>query len=150
VLANLRRNAAEQDWQTPNRILDRLAEIDLQSNAVPILRSEILVAQGEQEQGEKLPTAALEKSPKDAGLRLALISLAERREDPERSERLLGDAKAALGDSVQMRLAEAGLLVNHKGAAAKEQLRELAAAKNSFSKDEQLALYSGLAGLTLG
>ena len=149
VLMNLRRNPSEQNWNTPNQLLDRLEAIDPEAPTVPVLRAEILVSQGQEHAAEELLTAARDKSPNALEFWMGLVALAERRGDAERAGELLNEAHGAIGDTVPIRLAQARHQANSQGAEAKDSLRELAKAADAFSADEQIALYSGLAGLTL-
>lgn len=147
VISNVTLNPSRQDWQTASRLLAQLAEIDSESPAVPVLRADILVAQGDAEKAEELLIAARDRSPKTIDFWLALVALAERRDDADRAERLIEEARVAAGDSVPLRLAQARQLAIRRGADAKESLRELARTADSFSNDEQINFSAGLADL---
>jgi tetratricopeptide (TPR) repeat protein len=149
ILVNLRRDPSDRDWNTPRRLLDRLEEIDRESTAVPVLRTEILLGLGEDQKAEDLLIAARDSSPKTLEFWLGLMALAERRGDATRAEQFLDEAQAAVGDSAQIRLARARHLVYRQRSEAKDSLRELAKATEGLTKDEQTALYAGLAGWTL-
>jgi tetratricopeptide (TPR) repeat protein len=149
ILANLRRTPKEQDWDIPNQLLERIAEIDSASPVVPLLRAEILVNQGKSDEAEALLKAARDNSPKTYDFWLALAMLADRRDEPERVQEILHDARATLGDSVPLRITQARIAVGRQGAEAKEALRRLASAGDGFSNADRVALFGGLAGLTL-
>jgi predicted Zn-dependent protease len=149
ILMNLRLKPSEQIWDHASQLLDRLAEIDPEAPAVPILRAEILVARGEDEEARELLTAARDESPKTLEFWLELAALAERDDDATRAAELLDEAKAAIGDSVTIRLTQARQLVNRRGMDAREAIRELAKGIEAFTENERIALASGLAGIAL-
>lgn len=147
VLANLRSNSSMRDWDRPAKILDRLSKIDPKSTSVPILRAEILLAKGADQTAEKVLTTARDQSPETLDYWLALMAFAERKDDPDKVQALLAEAEKSLGDSVPLRLAHARHLVYRRKAEAKAQVRELSENISGFTKDEQVELYFGLAGL---
>ena len=149
VLVNLRRNPSERNWDSADKLLDRLAELDPDAPAIPILRAEILLAKGAEDKAEELLTAARDKSPKTLDFWLGLAELAQRRGDATRAAELLDEAREAVGDSVQIRLVQARQLVNRLGNKAKDGLRKLVKTGDALSHDDQTALYASLAELTL-
>lgn len=163
IMVNLRRNASERDWEKPALLLKEIKQVDAEKVkdgnlrgeilsaqvSVPILGAEILLAQDEESEAEDLLKTARDRSPKTVEFWLGLAALADRRENWEQAGKILDDAQAALGDSVEIRLARARHLVNRNADDVKELLHELAKADASFTSDDQTKLFSGLAALTL-
>jgi tetratricopeptide (TPR) repeat protein len=163
TLLNLSRNESQRDWAFPSALVDRLEENDPKSVSVPLLRAEMLVAQGKPDEAEQLMLAARDKSPDAIDLWLGLVSLAELQGDDEKADRILAEARAATGDTVAMRLAQARRLVDRLRAysgddvkAEREkvlrELRRLTEDVSSLSEAESgniADLYGGVASAAL-
>ncbi len=150
IYANFRRDPSERDWGTATHILDRLEQLDPNSATVVILRAEILVARDQKSQAEESLLAARDRSPESLELWLGLVALAERGEDDgQRAWERLNEAQAAVGDAVLIRLARARHLAGRRGVEAKEAIRELAVPGDSWTADERVELFAGLATVSL-
>jgi tetratricopeptide (TPR) repeat protein len=149
ILVNLRRTQKEQNWDNPEQLLKRLAEIDPEAPVIPVLRAEIKLAQGKNKEAEELLEEARDNSPKTFDFWLGLAIVADRRDDTARAAEILEEARAVVGDTVPLRLARARIAARQRGDEAKHALREFARGGDDLAKDDQIALYAGLAVLTL-
>ena len=149
ILRNLRRTPSERDWQGVAESLDQAARATPDSVHVPILRAEVLVAQGQLEAAEESLVAAHDAQPEAVELWVALAALAQRAQDWERAAELLDETEKRLGDSAELRLARATYLVRHLGEDASAPLIRLATNTEDFPDDEQQRLYRRLASLSL-
>jgi len=148
ILRNLRLNSAQRDWSQAEILLDELAKAEPDSVQIPLLRSEILVAQNRVPDAEELLRKARDKTPQKVELWTQLVSLAQRAEDWKQVESLLDEAGQKLqqpGDQVDLRLARARYLVRRYGTDAKRQLRELAEVPaDGYSDADRVKLWNGV------
>jgi len=148
VLKNLRLNPAQRDWSQAEILLGEVAKSEPGSTQIPLLQSEILVAQNRVPDAEELLRKARDKAPDKVELWTQLASLAQRAGDWKQVESLLDEAEQKLkqpGDKVDLRLARARYLVRRYGAEAKKQLRELAEVPaESFSDADRVKLWNGV------
>jgi tetratricopeptide (TPR) repeat protein len=149
IISNQRLDESKRNWSRANQILDALEKSSPDQSQVAILRAEILFAQGDRQQAEAALRASLDRSPETLDYWLGLSVLAERRGDLAEAQRLLDGAEARLGDSVEVRLARARLLHNRSGSDAREAIRKLAQPSDSYSSDDKIRLYTGMANVTL-
>ena len=87
---------------------------------------------------------AQSKAPRQPDVWKALIELAEGQQDSAKTERLLGESRKALGDTVEQRLFEAQYLVQRGGPKVVEHLQKLADNVQRFSTAQRMQLWSGL------
>jgi len=144
ILKNLRLAPAEQDWEKVQKVLNEAEKTSPDSVQIPILRSEILVAQKRLPEAETLLRAARDKDPKKVEIWNALVFLLQRQRDWEGTEKLLDEMEKTLGDSVDLRLARAQYFVRRFGADAKDRVRKLAEHAEKFSDSQRLQLWNGL------
>ena len=144
LLQALRQDPASRNWKVVEDSLDASEKALPDSPDVTILRAEMLVAQDHADAAEKLVREARDKNPKQVKLWTTLASLAERKADWEKTEKILNEAEQSLGDCVPLRLARSRYLVRRYGKEAIERLQPLAENTKSFSDGERLQLLSGL------
>lgn len=144
---NLKRDPAQRDWKEALTMLKEVAQEDPESVDVPILRAEILLAQGQADEAQKLFDGARQRNPKNVELWTRAISAAQRKEDWQRVEALLGEARKKLGDLAALRIARAHYLVTRYEKQGAAQLAELAQNTDAFPEDDLRRLLLVLAGL---
>lgn len=150
ILVNLQRNTSERNWAVPQALLKEAETLLPDSDQVPILRAEIMVAQGQVAEAQTHLEMARDKQPDSESLWLSLAALAERNDNWDRSLEILNEAQETLGDRVRIRLTRARhILLRGDRDQAVAQIKELARPSPSFSESDQLMLDSGLAGLLL-
>ncbi len=151
LLRNMSLPEQQRNWAEVESRLDRLSAEDSASVPVVLLRAELLMAQSRAADAEQLLANAREKNPDDAALWAAQIELAERQQ-PERAQQLLAEAKERLGDRVSPGVLEARHLVTRIefDGAASEELACLAADAGQFDEGERVVLYRGLLTATTG
>lgn len=149
VTAQRGREDSARSWQLAGIALDGLEKIAPGAPEVPILRSEVLLGSGDRQKAEELLQRAFARSPKSVEYRLGLSVFAERRGDFDEAQRLLDEAKKDLGDSVELRLAQARHLQVRRDPEIQEKLRKLTEGADAFSEDERLKLYTGVAAVSM-
>ncbi len=149
LTSHLRGPQAERDLRSIEDELDRLAQADQDSPALPILRAELLVAQDKNDAARQLLADARVQSPGQLEFWLAGIALAERDQDWNEVELLLRGAEQASGDCVPLRLARGRYLTRRFGADGRADLRRLADPPAGCSDAECADLAEGLALLAI-
>lgn len=144
---NRQQPSERQDWTQVERILEQIGQALPDSLDVPLLKAEVLAAQGRIAEAESLLTTARDANPKEAQLWAGLISLAQRRGDSQRVEQLLAEAEAQSGDSPELRISKAFYLVQRHGLEAVGQLAQLAENVESFDEAARVRLWDALLGL---
>jgi cellulose synthase operon protein C len=142
---NLQLNPSQRDWSQLDLLMREVEKND--SLQLTLLRSDILVAKNRLSDAEALLRKALENNPDNAALWVQLISLAQRKEDWVDVERLLNEARRKLqspADKVELMIAQAKYLVQHRATDAARQIQELAELPDGYSDNEQLRLWGGL------
>ena len=123
-----------------------VAEKALPNSAeIPILRTEILVAQSRLAEADAVLQKAHNKAPKDIELYRTLIALAERQQDWTKAERFLDEFEKTVSDSVDQRLTEAGYIAGQGDPKSIDRLQNLAEHADRFSLGEPAQLWNGLA-----
>jgi tetratricopeptide (TPR) repeat protein len=145
VYKNYRLPPAERDWATVEKALGTAEKSLPDSAEIVILRAEVLAGQNRLADADAVLQKARNKAPKDLELCRTQIALAERQQDWKKAEQLLGEFKKLAGDTVDVRLTEAGLLVLRNEAKAVDRLEKLAENTDRFSKIERTRLWHGLA-----
>ncbi len=92
---------------------------------------------------------ARDKYPKETAPWKGLVILALRDKDWEKVERLLTEARKALGDTVELRLLESQYVLLRGSRDAAQRLQKLAENAEQFPDRECLQLWSGLLGAAL-
>ena len=133
--------AKPDDWNTLEDDLREL--IKQQPNAIePVtILADARAGRGEAGKGMETLREACRKRPSDSRLWIALANLAWREEGALRAAEILNEARAVSGDSVEWKLARAGVLT-----AGLEPLTldKLAGATSPLSETERLRLWQGL------
>ena len=144
-----RQKAGQRNWKPVEKLLDAAEKSLPDSPDVPVLRANMLVAQGRAADAEKLLLKTRDKYPKQFTAWRALVVLAIRDKDWEKAEGLLAESEKALGDTVELRLPRIAVLRAARRRDAVPRLRKLAENADRFSEQERLQLWSGLLGAAL-
>jgi len=138
-----------RDWRQVERVLEQVAQALPDSPDVPLLRAEVLAAQGRTEDAKTMLRAAAEAKPQETKFWAGLVALAQREEDWETAEQLLAEAKQKAGDSPELRVAEAFYLVQRYKDQAGPKLARLAEVPESFDKTSCARLWETVLELAL-
>jgi len=166
---NRRLPPSERNWQGVEDALGKADQTDRDSIQYVLLRTEVLLAQAEEQRlmAEQLESpaerqkaaaraqqlidnagrwvqAAHDKHPEEVRYWAALIGLVERRQQWDRVETLLDEATKKLGDKVILRVVRATYLADRYAKEATERLRQLAENTDQFSLAERLQLWDAL------
>ena len=138
----------ERDWQEIDALLDKhIQENKLSEPVAATLKARLLGMKSEFAAAENLLAPMRRQYPDNTSLWLLSIELA--RQDPQRgvtaAKELTQQATAALGDSVELRLAQGVLLLQEQRSS--ESLLPLEEDIEKFSRAEKRKLWAGLAGL---
>ena len=151
IYQTARQPAAQRDWTGVEKLLSTAEKAAPDALPLPLVRGQLLLAQNRVAEATSLWQQALVKSPQRADLWQALINVAEGQQDWAKTERLLEQARNALGDTVEQRLLEAQFLVQRGDPKVEdpkliERVRKLAENADRFTKDQRAQLWTGLAG----
>jgi tetratricopeptide (TPR) repeat protein len=155
IMKNLTASTAEPDgktadiWKEVDAILKQLAEKNPDAIGVTLLQAESLVGQKRGAEAEELLQAARAKAPDKIELWSGLVGLARHDQQWDRVDKLLREARKQFGDQVWLRLTEGSSLVSRYQQQAAPKLKALGAETSSFSGDDLLRLFRGLAILSL-
>jgi tetratricopeptide (TPR) repeat protein len=146
------RQTAKGDWQEVESAL-RQAEKALPDAAeIPLLRAEALVAQHQPERARATLVNARERRPQQVEIWTALAALADQSGKHQESARILNEAEKQIGDQVELRLAWARWLTDHRDVKTSEiaeasqvSLEKLADDLDRFKAEDQARLLRGLA-----
>jgi predicted Zn-dependent protease len=140
--ALLRRNRAlsprQRNWNEVARALDRAAKAPGQAGAVAVLRADLLLAEGQEEEGRAALGAARRQFPKELTAWTASADLALRDNRPAEALRWLENAGAQFGDRLELRLARADYWANQGGPIAAQMLDDLTDGLKDYSDDDRV------------
>jgi tetratricopeptide (TPR) repeat protein len=142
---NLTLAPRQRNMHEVTRALDRAADAPGQTGAVAALRAELLLAEGQAEEGRAVLEAARRQYPKELTAWTASADLAWREGRPAEALRLLEQAGTQLGERLELRLARADLWARHGGPIAARMLDELAESLESYFNDDQMQLLLAVA-----
>lgn len=135
--------AGLRNWK---RFEDSLGKMDSWTPEIYILNAESLIARGRGAEAAKSLDGWLKDHPKDPGAPSVWVALS-RVQDGGKSETataVLNEAQKQLGDTVEFRLAHAGMLAARAKPPTPEEFEVLAAGADKFTKTQQFRLYFGL------
>ncbi len=153
--------ADQRDWGAVNGLINRFANSSGTSAststgtsarisaAVPLFRADVLMAQDNAAEAEKLLETAKNQNPKEIAFWIGVAGLAIRDNRWERADQVLEAAEKECGDGVALRLVRAQYLVGKGEKDAAEQLHKLAENTKDFSRPEQDRLLRGLVAASL-
>ncbi|MHB0960781.1 MAG: tetratricopeptide repeat protein [Pirellulaceae bacterium] len=147
---NLSLPPAQRNWRSLESSLNELTAKTPDNPDVILLRTEMLVAQGQTKDAMTLLETARESIPNSVAIRCALAQLVMQDADaPDfaKAARLLDEAQEQLGDCVAIRLTRGALAVRRDGNQAGNELRQLAGNTQPFSANECPHLWRRLAQL---
>ena len=142
---NRLREKSKQDWDTFNRVLQEAKKASPDDARLPLIAADALVAQEKMDEAQKLLSDACQKNPKDPQLWKSLIRLAQQKEDWKEAERLLVDARKELGDTADLRIADAFLIIERYKKDSGPALKKLAGNSKQYSLEDRVRLLSVLA-----
>ena len=142
---NRLREKSKQDWDTFNRVLQEAEKASPEDARLPLIAADALVAQEKIAEAQKLLSEACKKNPEDPQLWKSLIRLAQQKEDWKEADRLLADARKELGDSADLRISEAVLIIERYKKDSGPALTKLAGNTDQFSNEDKVRLLSVLA-----
>jgi tetratricopeptide (TPR) repeat protein len=144
LAGNRRRPADRRQWGDIERLLDEADRATPATAAVPILRAEVLMAQGRLDGARTLLETARDEQPKRVEFWVALAALAQRGATPQEALPILDEAQRRLGDIVDLRLARAQYWADRGGDDAAKSLKALAEGLDGFADEDRWRLLRGL------
>ncbi|MGA2255636.1 MAG: tetratricopeptide repeat protein, partial [Thermoguttaceae bacterium] len=144
MLWNSHRSPSEENWDEVDRALHRAEELAPHNGQIPLLRAQMLLAQGHAKEAGDLLKALRENSPTGFQFWIAEADMAARQGKVNQARKLLDEAKAKLGDQVPIRLYQAAILLREQGLQAGAEIVKLAADADAFSPTEKAQLWQGL------
>lgn len=142
LLSALAQPVETRDWA---RFEESLGPVALRTADVHIFHADSMVARGQPADAAKLLRAWLAANPKDpraGAVWVALTRVGDGKADT--AWKFLEEAEKQVGNTVDIRLARAGLLVARAKPTAPEELDALAVGADKLSPADQLRLYFGL------
>jgi tetratricopeptide (TPR) repeat protein len=137
-----RRNRAlaprQWNWNEVIRTLDRAAKAPGQAGAVAVLRANLLLAEGQEEEGRAALEAARRQFPKELTAWTASVGLALRDGRMFEALRWLEEAGSHFGDRPELRLVRADCWAKQGGPIAAQMLDDLTDGLNSYSVDDRV------------
>lgn len=148
VAKNLSLPPDDRSWKAIETQVDEVARRASNENRL-MLNAQLAAAEGKVDESRQDLRAAISAEPKNPTAWINLLAVEMRSEHWSDAQKLLGDMKKQFNDGVPYRLAKAEYLFRRSGEAAKNELRSLANAPQSYSKGERQQLASGLARAAL-
>jgi tetratricopeptide (TPR) repeat protein len=140
IQRNLNLPAAERRWDEAEALLDEAAKSAADSLELPLLRADILIAKDKLPEARQLLVTAHEQHPRHIPFWLGLAVLADLTEGPDKALEILAQAHAQTGDSVELRLAQAGFLLKNKKPELSKALAELEKPSEQLSSEDRQRL----------
>ncbi|MBX9580356.1 MAG: tetratricopeptide repeat protein [Gemmataceae bacterium] len=138
-------DAKKRDWGSVEQALGRAEKEFPRAVEVALLRADVLHHKGDPAAARKVLTDLRTANPKVPALWVAAALQDLRDKDPVRAEQTLDQAKAAAGDSAELRLARARVYADAKAPDLGDKLVALADGAEALSKPQQRRLFRGLA-----
>jgi tetratricopeptide (TPR) repeat protein len=133
------------NWQAVENALQQAEKATPTAVEIPVLRAEALVAQRQIDKAREVLTQARDRRPQQVESWTALAALADLSGKPDESARILREAEEKTGDQVDLRLAWAGRLIDHRDEQSAGSLSKLTDNLEKFKPEEQVRLLRGLA-----
>lgn|GEM_PF-1342324 len=135
--------AGLRNWK---RFEDSLGAVESWTPTIYILNAESLIARGRGAEAVKLLDDWLKTHQKDPGAPAVWVALSRLQDGgkPEAAVAILNEAQKQLGDTVDFRLAHAGMLVARAKPPTPEEFEALATVAEKFTTTQQFRLYFGL------
>lgn len=144
LLQTLRQDQKRRDWKPLEKLLDAVEKSLPDSPEVPVLRAQVLEAQGKVAKAEKLLQRTRDRFPKQVAPWKGLIARAVRDKNWSKAETLLAEAQKAMGDCVDLRLLGAQYIMVRGGVGVKDRLRELMEDEKNIPDGDRVRLWAGL------
>jgi tetratricopeptide (TPR) repeat protein len=144
---NLRQPASRRDFSSAIAVLDEAPDQTKQKVEYQLTRADILVAQGKREEARKLMESARDQDPTEVRYWIVLANLAAADRNPDAGLVVLKTASEQVGDQVELRLAQAGLMLRRKPNPA--DFRSLEKGADALSEADRDRLQLGLAEIYL-
>jgi cellulose synthase operon protein C len=150
---------SKRDWTAVNTQLDKLLEDKPGRPDLVVLKAEVLLHQGKEDQAAEVLKACTAKEPKGAEAWLAMVRLgmhrADKEKDPAKKAALwketagyVDQAEKNLGDRIIVRLARGSYAVLNKDPQVADVLKKLGENTAAFGTEEKRQLWSILATLS--
>src|SRR5262249_33193324 len=136
-------------WDAAEAALNQAEKILPDAVEIPVLRSDVLMAQRNPQAARQLLERARDRQPKKIELWVALADLLLAESQVDAALSLLDRAEKELGDGVELRLARARYHRKQGGAAGQDALAQLGEHLEKFAADDQARLLRGLADIYL-
>lgn len=139
-----RQPAEQRDWTEVERFVATVEQSkDVDPVEIVLMRADLLNRQGKADAARALLADKERQLPKELRIRTAHAILAGSR-DPEQALAVLSPTNTTLTDSVELRLARAGLAARLGTERAVPLLRRLEEGAERFSREDQVKLWQGL------
>jgi tetratricopeptide (TPR) repeat protein len=150
LLDTLRRPSEKRNWQVFDST-DTLGSEQDRTDEINILHAQSLAVRGEKAKAIALLEAIVKKEPKSPLVTTAYVNLARIKEagKPEAAIAILDEAEKQVGQTVDLRLAKADVLVARAKPPSAADFEKLGADADKFFKPDQFRLWLGLGQASL-
>lgn len=136
---------AQQDWSELEEFLDDVEAADgVDPVQQTLMRADLLIRQDKNEEARQLVIDARDKDPSVLRYWTALANFTAADENAEAAMEVLREAEEAVGDSLKLRLAKAGLATRMRTSKGRDVLEELEQDTDKFTEDQRVALWQAL------
>ncbi|MHB1037152.1 MAG: tetratricopeptide repeat protein [Pirellulales bacterium] len=147
---NLSRPKDKRVWTEIDALLEKAAQLKVDPADLAIEKTDVLINKGEPQKAQELLAAALAADPKNVRIWVASAKLGAMQKDTAQGLKILDEAKAKLGDQVDLRLTKADLLARMGGDAAKKALAEVGRDVEKLPEADRLKIYDRLGAAYFG
>lgn len=145
LLRTLRLPAWQRDWPPAEKAIDKVFQVRPDSQDVPLLRAEVLFAQGKPQQADELLVKASRNKAGTEAIWSARAELAARQQKWSEAMAILDEGQKQLGDKLELRLARMRLWAQRGGEKARVALAELGREAGSLAPEEKIIFDRALA-----
>lgn len=145
IAEQLRMPKDQRNWEEINTMLGELVEKHPDSIDILVLKSRVSVFQDQVDEARELVIAAKEQHPKSLALWAELADIEANTKGPEAGLAVLADAREALDNPFELRIAEIAMLMRRPQDEALSALKKIAEeASQHESAEEQTQLIQGV------
>lgn len=142
---NRGREKSKQDWATFDKVLAQAKAASPDDPRLVAISAEALAAQEKIDEAIALLSEACRQNPKEVAQWQFLVRLAQQKEDWALAEKILAEAGEQLGDTVELRISRAVLLIDRDKKESAGELQKLSTGADQFSEADRARLWSVLA-----
>jgi tetratricopeptide (TPR) repeat protein len=136
---------SKQDWSELEAFVEKLESIEeVDDVQKTLMRADLLIRQDKTEEARNVIIAARDADPDTLRYWTALANFTIVDENAIAALEILEEAEAAVGDSLQLRLAKAGLATKMRRSKARDVLEELQRGTEEFSENQRVALWQAI------